>query len=204
MKLDLAKSDKLYYTAPTDPVLRAFDTYGYATVTGEGAPLGSAYTDAVGTLYRSVYGAKKLAKAADRDFVVPKLEGQWWVDSDDPPLSVPREQWRWRMMIRLPDFVTGEMITGAEYERFHEGDAIQVMHIGPYATEPETLARMEAFMAENSLTMNGRHHEIYLSDPRRSATRTRTILRHPVRARSWQPILPEVDGIPDISSKNVR
>ncbi|WP_109527888.1 MULTISPECIES: GyrI-like domain-containing protein [Nocardia] len=204
MKLDLAKSDKQYYTAPTDPVLRAFDTYGYATVTGEGAPLGSEYTDAVSALYRSVYGAKKLAKATNRDFVVPKLEGQWWVDSDDPPLSVPREEWRWRMMIRLPDFVTAEMIIGAEYERFHEGDAIQVMHIGPYATEPETLARMETFMTENSLTMNGRHHEIYLSDPRRSATRTRTILRHPVRARSRQPILPEDDAIPHISSENVR
>ncbi|MET7773480.1 GyrI-like domain-containing protein [Nocardia sp. NPDC005366] len=182
MKLDLAKSDKHYYTAPTDPVLRTFDNFGYATVTGAGAPMGPEYTDAVAALYRAAYGAKKLAKAADQDFVVPKLEGLWWVDSDAPPLSVPREQWRWKMMIRLPEFVTEEMVTGVTYERFGEGAAVQVLHVGPYATEPETLARMDAFMHAQGLVMNGLHHEIYLSDPRRAAAETmKTILRHPVR-----------------------
>ncbi|MEV0298748.1 GyrI-like domain-containing protein [Nocardia sp. NPDC050710] len=183
MKLDLAKSDKHYYTAPADPVLRTFDTYAYATATGIGAPIGPEYTEAVATLYRAAYGAKKAAKAAGRDFVVPKLEGLWWVDSDAPPLSVPREEWRWKMMIRLPDAVTEEMLTGATFERLTEGMAIQVLHVGPYATEPETLARMEAFMAAEGLAMHGRHHEIYLSDPRKAAAETmKTILRHPVRA----------------------
>ncbi|MEV5833925.1 GyrI-like domain-containing protein [Nocardia sp. NPDC052112] len=182
MKLDLAKSDRHYYDATTEPELRTFDTYGYLTVTGSGAPLGEQYTEAVQALYRTAYGAKKIAKADGRDFVVPKLEGQWWVNSDEPPLSVPREQWQWKLMIRMPDVVTAEMVSGATFERLTEGAAIQVMHIGPYATEPETLARMEAFMAAEGLLMNGRHHEIYLSDPRRSrAANIRTILRHPVR-----------------------
>ncbi|MEV6341552.1 GyrI-like domain-containing protein [Nocardia vinacea] len=182
MKLDLAKSDPHYYDATREPELRTFDTYGYLTVTGFGAPGGERYTEAVQTLYRAAYGAKKIAKADDQDFVVPKLEGQWWVNSDEPPLSVPREQWQWRLMIRMPEVVTAEMVSGATFERLTEGDAIQVMHVGPYATEPETLAKMEAFMTAEGLLMNGRHHEIYLSDPRRApGANTRTILRHPVR-----------------------
>lgn len=182
MKLDLAKSDKLYYNAPKDPVLRTFETYNYLVVPGSGAPEGTEYTKAVELLYRTAYGAKKIAKADDQDFVVPKLEGLWWVESDQPPLTVPRAQWHWKMMIRMPDFVTSEMVTGAALEPFTEGDAIQAMHIGPYATEPETLARMEAFMSAEGLTMNGRHHEIYLSDPRKTqAAGNRTILRHPVK-----------------------
>ncbi|MEV6769755.1 GyrI-like domain-containing protein [Nocardia sp. NPDC051030] len=182
MKLDLAKTDKHYYAAPAAPVLRTFETYNYLAVTGSGAPLGDEYTDAVAALYRAAYGAKKLAKAADQDFVVPKLEGQWWVESDEPPLTVPREQWHWTLLIRMPDAVTPDMVSGVDFTQLTEGDAIQVMHRGPYSTEPETLARMEAFMHAEGLTMNGRHHEIYLSDPRKSADAAmRTILRHPVR-----------------------
>lgn len=182
MKIDLAKSDKHYYDAPKDPVLRTFETYNYLAIVGSGAPLGAEYTNAVETLYRTAYGAKKIAKAEGNDFVVPKLEGLWWVESDEPPLSVPREQWHWKMMIRMPDVVTAEMVSGAPLEPFTEGEAIQVMHLGPYATEPETLARMDAFMAAENLAWNGRHHEIYLSDPRKAAAdKTRTILRHPVR-----------------------
>ncbi|WP_433711606.1 GyrI-like domain-containing protein [Nocardia sp. CA-084685] len=182
MKLDLAKSDRHYYAATPEPELRTFDTYGYLTVTGSGAPGGENYTEAVRTLYRTAYAAKKIAKADGQDFVVPKLEGQWWVNSDEPPLSVPREQWQWKLMIRMPEVISAEMVSGATFERLTEGAAIHVMHIGPYATEPQTLAKMEAFMAGEGLVMNGRHHEIYLSDPRRSPdANTRTILRHPVR-----------------------
>ncbi|MFE7800551.1 GyrI-like domain-containing protein [Nocardia sp. NPDC057440] len=182
MKIDLAKTDKHYYDAPRDPALRTFDAYNYVTVTGSGAPESPAYLDAVAALYRAAYGAKKIAKAAAADFVVPKLEGQWWVESDEPPLSVPREQWHWKLMIRMPDPVTPDMVSGASFESITEGDAIQVLHVGPYSTEPETLTRMDAFMTAEGLTMNGLHHEIYLSDPRKApAASTKTILRHPVR-----------------------
>ncbi|MEU8896479.1 GyrI-like domain-containing protein [Nocardia sp. NPDC048505] len=186
MKIDLAKSDKHYYTASTEPELRTFDGYDYLAVAGTGAPLGPEYSAAVSALYRAAYGVKKLAKAAGQDFVVPKLEGLWWVDSDRPPLSVPREEWLWRLLIRLPEAVTAEMTAAAvsrpvTVERLTEGPSIQALHLGPYATEPETLARMADFMAAQGLTMNGRHHEIYLSDPRRAGSATKTILRHPVR-----------------------
>ena len=188
MKLDLVRSDPHYYGAPAQPVLRTFGTYGYATVTGRGAPLGEAYTEAVGRLYRAVYGAKKRSKAAGLDFVAPKLEGLWWVESTEPPLTVPGELWHWKMMIRLPEFVTAETVEGAAYEELCEGEAVQVMHRGPYAAEPETLARMEEFLRAEGLAMNGRHHEIYLSDPRRANPETmRTVLRHPVRRLAGQP-----------------
>ncbi|WP_433659055.1 GyrI-like domain-containing protein [Nocardia sp. CA-128927] len=180
MKLDLAKTDRHYYHAPTEPTLRTFDTDDYLTVTGSGAPAGPEYTVAVETLYRTAYGAKKIAKAAGQDFVVPKLEGLWWVESDEPPLTVPREEWHWKLLIRMPEVVTADMVHGATFERFTEGDAIQVLHVGPYANEPETLAKMDAFMTAEGLTMNGRHHEIYLTDPRKAAV-PKTILRHPVR-----------------------
>ncbi|MGV9819631.1 GyrI-like domain-containing protein [Nocardia xishanensis] len=187
MKLDLAKSDKQYYSAPADPVLRAFDGYDYAMITGSGAPTGPAYTDAVRLLYQAAYRAKKIAKADGRDFVVPKLEGLWWVESDEPPLSVPREQWHWTMMIRMPEAVTAAMLGEGpvRFERLVEGESVQALHAGPYATEPETLTRMEAFMAAEGLTPHGRHHEIYLTDPNKSPdSRTRTILRQPVRRSS--------------------
>ncbi|WP_067534021.1 GyrI-like domain-containing protein [Nocardia crassostreae] len=181
-KIDLAKTDKHYYDAPREPVLRTYDSYNYVTATGFGAPLGDAYSEAVSSLYRAAYGAKKLAKAAGDDFVVPKLEGLWWVESDAPPLTVPRDQWHWKMMIRMPEVVSADMVGDVVFESLTEGAAIQVMYLGPYADEPETLARMDAFMAARNLTMNGRHHEIYLSDPTKSKPETmRTILRHPVR-----------------------
>ncbi|MFD6158769.1 GyrI-like domain-containing protein [Nocardia sp. NPDC060256] len=182
MKLDLAKTDRHYYHASTEPTLRTFGSYGYVTVTGSGAPEGPEYLEAVEALYRAAYGAKKIAKAGGRDFVVAKLEGLWWVESDAPPLTVPRSEWHWQLMIRMPEGVTADMVRGATFERLSEGDAVQVLHVGPYATEPETLAKMDAFMTAEGLAMNGRHHEIYLSDPRRvPAAQAKTILRHPVR-----------------------
>ncbi|MEV6278011.1 GyrI-like domain-containing protein [Nocardia sp. NPDC051832] len=187
MKIDLAKSDKHYYTASTDVELRTFEAYDYLTVTGVGAPAGPEYTEALSALYRAAYGIKKLAKAADQDFVVPKLEGLWWVESDQPALTVPRAEWHWQLIIRMPEVVTEQMAADmvekpVVFERLHEGLALQVLHVGPYSTEPETLARMDAFMTAEGLTMNGRHHEIYLSDPRKTlGPKTKTILRHPAR-----------------------
>ncbi|GAB2643627.1 GyrI-like domain-containing protein [Nocardia goodfellowii] len=187
MKIDLAKSDKHYYTASTEPELRTFEPYHYLTVTGMGAPAGPEYTEALTALYRTAYGIKKAAKAAEQDFVVPKLEGLWWVESDRPPLTVPREEWHWQLLIRMPEVATeraaAELVEKpVTIERVHEGLTVQALHLGPYATEPETLARMDAFMSAEGLTMNGRHHEIYLSDPRRTpGPKTKTILRHPAR-----------------------
>ena len=132
------------------------------------------------------------------DFTVPKLEGLWWVNSDKPALEVVRNEWQWKLLIRMPAFVTNEIVDLAKmevinkrgikriskirFENISEGKCVQIMHIGPYSTEPETIKQMKSFMAENGLIENGLYHEIYLSDPRQTVKdKLRTILRQPVK-----------------------
>ncbi len=197
-KLDLVKTDKNYYKARTTPEVRTYGSHNYLSISGQGAPGGDTFSAAVEALYPLAYGIKKVYKQGEMDFGVPKLEGLWWVDSELPALEVPREEWCWKLLIRMPDFVEqdqfenarelvsvkkkNELIKTIEFERFEEGKAIQVLHVGPYATEPETIAKMNRLMAEEGLTENGLHHEIYLSDPRRVAPeKMKTILRQPVK-----------------------
>ncbi len=197
-KLDLAKEDKAYYTARTAPELIEFDKLPYLAIEGTGEPSGKEFTNKVGTLYSLAYGFKNQCKKENKDFVVAKLEGLWWVETDKPALEVPREEWKWKLLIRLPHFVTSESVATAkeevlrkkgldlvkeiEFEKITEASCVQIMHIGPYATEPETIAKMKKFMKENNLVENGLHHEIYLSDPTKTAPeKMQTILRQPVK-----------------------
>ena len=101
-------------------------------------------------------------------------------------LEVPRKEWYWKLLIRLPDFVTSEIMDKAKqevmkkegidllkeikFEKITEGKCVQVLHVGPYSTEPQTIEKMRKTMQENNLTENGFHHEIYLSDPRKTAS----------------------------------
>lgn len=198
-KLDLSKMYKSYYNAPTEPEQVRFEPAPYAAIDGRGDPDGTAFALSTEALYTVAYGIKAIAKPLERDFTVAKLEGLWSVDSGLPPLETPRDQWIWTLLIRLPDFVTADMLEQARlkaiakkkellqlrdvrFETIGEGLCVQMMHIGPYSTEPETLERMEAYMAERGLAFVGPHHEIYLSDPRKKAPAgMKTILRHPVR-----------------------
>lgn len=197
-KIDLTKEDKNYYTAKTNPQIVEFPKISYLAIEGKGEPAGKAFTEAVQALYPLAYGAKSLCKKDGKDFAVAKLEGLWWVKSNKPTLEIPREDWYWKLLIRLPDFVTPEIVGRAKqevmkkkgidllkeikFERITEGKCIQVLHIGPYSTEPETIERMRKMMKENNLTENGFHHEIYLSDPRKTPPqKMKTILRQPVK-----------------------
>ena len=145
-----------------------------------------------------VYGIKKICKEQDQDFGVPKLEGLWWVEGDTPALEVPRSEWCWKLLIRMPDLVTKEMalsiqpeiekkkknsvIKEISFETISEGKCVQVMHIGPYSAEPETINMLLDFITGNGLSVNGLHHEIYLSDPRKTAPeKMKTIIRYPVK-----------------------
>ena len=197
-KVDLVKEDKVYYTAKTSPQIIEFPKVFCLTIEGKGEPAGKAFTEAVQALYPLAYGIKGLCKKDGRDFAVAKLEGLWWVKSNKPASEVPREEWYWKLLIRLPDFVTSEIVDKAKqevmkkkgldllkeikFEKIAEGKCIQVLHIGPYATEPATFEKMKKMMKENNLTENGFHHEIYLSDPRKTpAQKMKTILRQPVK-----------------------
>ena len=175
-------------------------------IEGRGAPEGRDFQDAIGAIHEVAYTLRFSQKAAGHDFKVPPLEALWWSDFDLTRLAdsrelwrVPRHTWRWKALLLLPDFVTSEDVrtarqalsdrrggdplpTRVHLERIDEGMCVQALHVGPYADEPKTIARMQAVMKEQELTPCGFHHEIYLGDPRRTApAKLRTILRQPVR-----------------------
>jgi hypothetical protein len=200
MKLDLAKTDKAYYTAPNSPGLIELPRLNYVAIADKGSPDSAVFTGATEALYKLAYSVKGLCKGAGSDFVVSKLEGLWWVESDRYGLDVPREEWCWRLLIRMPDFVTAGQVEDArrqaiaknkdletvigrvECTELQEGLSVQIMHVGPYSTEPESLARMYEFMEVEGFAVNGLHHEIYLSDPRKvQSSAMKTILRQPVK-----------------------
>jgi hypothetical protein len=199
-KVDLTKEYKSYYTAKTTPEIVEIEEGQFLTIEGKGAPGGEEFQAKVSALYSLAYGVKNICKREGRDFVVPKLEGLWWVDSDKPALEVPREKWRWKLLIRMPEFVTYEMVEKARkevikkksieivkeirFEKMKEGKCVQILHIGPYSTESESIEKMKKLMEDRNLVENGPHHEIYLSDPRRIAPeKMKTILRQPVKER---------------------
>lgn len=204
-KLDLTKKYKSYFTAKTKPELADIEPAQFISILGKGDPSGQPFADKIETLYPVAYALKFMYKAKGRDFVVSKLEGLWWFDEEkfsgktiDTSVEVPRSEWEYRLLIRLPDFVSGQDIEKAketvmakrelkhagdlEYFTMHEGKSVQMLHVGPFSTEPESLRQILAFSEANKLTRNGLHHEIYLSDFRKTdPQKLKTILREPVK-----------------------
>ncbi len=160
------------------------------------------YAAAIQALYSVAYTAKfTLKKTRGIDYPVMPLEGLWWAE-DMTLFGVDgKDDWQWTMMIMQPDDVTPEVIEAARHEAarkkenpslaqlrlapFHEGLAAQILYVGPYASEGPTIAALHAFIKEHGYSLTGKHHEIYLGDPRRTAPeRLRTIIRQPIRAAS--------------------
>src|SRR5690606_6862995 len=136
-------------------------------------------------------------KALGKDYGVPPLEGLWWADDNSAFTERAKDEWNWTMMIMVPDFISGDMFEAAvaksgrklgrtpsslRLEPFEEGLAVQILHVGSYDDEGPTIRRLhEAYIPQHGLVENGRHHEIYLSDPRKTEpARLKTILRQPV------------------------
>jgi len=165
---------------------------------GRGDPSGKPYEESVGQLYTVAFTLKFLfKKERDVDYPVMGLEGLWWADDFGDFAAGRRENWKWTIFLVVPDIVTEKDLALAvaqvlkkgkfaslpafRVERFHEGPSAQVLHVGPYANERPTVQRLHQFIAEQGYRMRGRHHEIYLGDPRRTAPeRLRTIIRQPV------------------------
>ena len=204
-KLDLTKKYKKYYKASKHPETATIDKVRFISILGKGDPSGIEFTNNIQALYTVAYTIKFYYKEKDQDFVVSKLEGLWWYDVKRyPDLTmlesnslVPRNEWEYRIMIRMPDFVDQQVIQNCINKAFEkngntnikkiasfemeEGLCVQIMHIGPYSDEIKSLIKMKAFMDKNKLGYNGLHHEIYLSDFRRTAPeKLKTILREPV------------------------
>jgi hypothetical protein len=203
-KIDLKKEDKkLYSPSSKDFSLVEVPELQFLLLEGQGDPNGPTYSQAVEALFAVAYGVKFLSKKDPGiDYVVMPLEGLWWAEDAGAfdPKTGDRDQWLWRAMIRQPDHITSEMVTLAidqakakgkggarvgdlRLESFTEGLSVQIMHIGPFSEEGPTIGRLhEEFIPQNGLVENGVHHEIYLSDVRRTAPeRLKTILRQPVR-----------------------
>lgn len=198
MTLDLFARHKSEYIAPRSPAVLTVGAARYLTVAGRGDPNGPAFGAAVGALYGIAYTIKMAKKAGGRDFSVSKLEGLWWgAPRGTLLIDAPVRTWRWKVMIRVPTFVAARDLLAARrtlvmrdrtlktpvrLETLREGRCIQMLHRGPYRAEHATIAAMVAFARGRGLRPRGRHHEIYLSDPRRVApAKLRTILRQPVR-----------------------
>ena len=181
----------------------------FASVDGEGPPGGPAFGEALGALYPTAYGIHFALKARGVDERVSPLEALWWTDDPAGDFADARskggygerdmERWRWRALIRLPAGTDealfrqvehgigqkhpelAEALTRVRFGPWREGTCAQTLHVGPYAEELSTVELLHDALEGAGFRATGRHHEIYLGDPRRCAPeRLRTILRQPV------------------------
>lgn len=209
-KLDLKKKYKEFYK-PTSRKVTMVEVpkFDFIMVDGE-VPAGMAvneapgFLDAIGALYGMSYTLKFMSKQREEnsiDYGVMALEGLWWTDDPEIPFSVnPGVRMHFTAMMMQPDHISAEMFEQAKedlrekknppmldevrFEPFHEGLSMQIMHVGPYAEEPATLEKMEAFAEENGYVTHGKHHEIYLGDPRRAKPENlKTVLRQPIKKK---------------------
>jgi hypothetical protein len=209
-KLDLKKDLKAFY-APSAKKIELVDVPSFQFLMVDGAVepdqapgTSPRFAEDMQALYAAAYTLRfsiKLRKDDPVEYPVMALEGLWWVEDDTFDIRKPGN-WKYTVMILQPDLVTPALFAEAlvqmrkkkgdlpafarlRLERFREGLCVQTLHIGPYASEPATVERMQAFMAENGLRdrigRGGKHHEIYMGDPRRGdPAKLKTVLRHPV------------------------
>ena len=200
-KLDLKKTLKVFY----EPSARAFSVLdippmNFIMIDGHGNPNTSAeYAESLQALYSIAYTLKfKIKKELMVDYPVMAAEGLWWMDDMREFSLAQKDDWKWTMMIMQPEIVTPDLFAQAveeavkkkgqpallrlRLERFQEGLAAQIMYFGPYADEGPTIARLHQFIEEGGYIRFGKHHEIYLGDPRRTAPeKLRTVIRQPMR-----------------------
>ena len=199
--VDLKQFDKTLYTASATSV-QCIDVppRPYLMVDGGGDPNTSvAYKERVAALFTLAYGLRAAIKsAASTAYTVMPLEGLWWVRAGESFSYADKSNWEWTLLIRQPDSVNDALLSEVKsaalrkkglpalhdvrLEIFREGLALQILHIGPFSTEPATVALLDAYGSEHGYAMSGKHHEIYLNDFQRVAPeKLRTIIRHPVK-----------------------
>lgn len=201
-KIDFKKELKHLYRPPRAFTIVEVPEMGFLMIDGQGDPnTAQEYQDALEALYAVAYKIKFISKKTlEKDYTVPPLEGLWWAEDMDAFVSGEKSSWEWTMMIMTPDWITGEIFDQAvvqarkakdpsalgkvRFERYQEGLSVQILHIGSYADEAPVLAKLHhEFIPENGYSFNGKHHEIYLSDPRRTAPeKLKTVLRQPVKS----------------------
>ena len=204
-KIDFKKElQHLYNPSSRDFSVVEVPEMQFLMVDGHGNPnTEPAYQEAVEALYGVAYKLKFASKQQlEKDYTVPPLEGLWWAaDMDTFTVNLDKSAWDWTMMIMQPEWITLELFAQAvaevqkskglsalskmRLERYAEGLSVQIMHIGSYDDEAPTLARLHReFIPQNGYVEAGKHHEIYLGDPRKTAPeKLKTVLRQPVARR---------------------
>jgi hypothetical protein len=209
-KLDLKKIYKHLYSASTKKVelvevpCLCFLSISGAIEPGQAPGTSTLFQENTQALYGAAYTLKFMAKQRKDDpvdYPVMALEGLWWVEDEHFDINI-KDNWVYTLMILQPDLVSAEMFAEAlaqmrkkkgdqpafarlRLESFEEGPSIQIMHLGPYADEPATVEKMDAFARQNGYAKRGKHHEIYLGNPLRAdPSKLKTILRHPVAVAS--------------------
>ncbi|MDR0305810.1 MAG: GyrI-like domain-containing protein [Chitinispirillales bacterium] len=207
---DYKKEYKNIYLPKTEPAIIDVPEIQFVAVEGRGNPndKDGEYQNALEVLYGIQYTIKMSKKgncipAGYFDYVVPPLEGLWWLDNNEEFSLQDKSEYSWISLIRLPEFVDEQLFIwacnevsrkksietkNAKYIKFNEGLCVQCMHIGPYDDEPKTLKKMDDFISENNLEKDinetRRHHEIYLLNPQKTeSAKLKTVLRIPVRKK---------------------
>ncbi len=191
---------ELYNPPRKVPAIVDVPSMNFLMIDGQGDPnTTKEYQEAIQTLYPVAFGVKfALKKAGLADYVVLPLEGLWWVDDMAEWSMDRRDEWKWTIMIMQPSPVTEEYVDRAveevklkkpvpalsklRFEPYHEGLSVQIMYFGPFAEEGPTIEKLHEFARDQGYELRGKHHEIYLSDPRRTAAaKLKTIIRQPIK-----------------------
>ncbi|MBR6585351.1 MAG: GyrI-like domain-containing protein [Firmicutes bacterium] len=210
MAFDFKKEFKEFYMPKQKPEIVTVPAMNFVAVRGKGNPNeeGGAYQKAMSILYSVAFTLKMSYKTDYKiegyfEYVVPPLEGFWWQDGVEGIDYEHKEEFNWISAIRLPDFITEKDFrwavetasakkkidcSAAEFLTVDEGLCVQIMHVGPFDDEPESVALMDAFLElngyENDLNDKRLHHEIYMSDARRVAPeKLKTVIRHPIKKK---------------------
>jgi hypothetical protein len=203
-KRDLKKERKhLYQPSAKQPLILDVPAMAFLMLDGAGDPNTSpAYQAAVEALYSMSYALKFTSKKQGQDYVVMPLEGLWWGTpmGQHSFTEEDKAKFKWTMMIAQPDVITEAMVgnaiqetrhkkglanlDGLRFETFEEGTSVQILYTGPYNDEGPTIERLHQFAVDRGYQLRGVHHEIYLNDPRRTASeKLKTVLRHPVEKK---------------------
>ncbi len=213
MAFDFKKEYKEFYMPKNKPEIVTVPKANYIAVRGKGDPneIDGAYQKAISILYAVAYTLKMSYKTEHKiegffEYVVPPLEGFWWQDNVDGIDYADKAAFNWISVIRLPEFITQKDFewavetasekkkldcSSAEFLTVDEGLCVQIMHIGAFDDEPQTVALMDEYIAqndyENDITESRLHHEIYLSDARKVAPeKWKTVIRHPIKRSRQQ------------------
>lgn len=213
MAFDFKKEYKEFYMPKNKPEIVTVPQANYIAVRGKGNPneIDGAYQKAISILYAVAYTLKMSYKTEHKiegffEYVVPPLEGFWWQDNVDGIDYADKAAFNWISVIRLPEFITQKDFewavetasekkkldcSSAEFLTVDEGLCVQIMHIGAFDDEPQTVTLMGEYIAqngyENDITESRLHHEIYLSDARKVAPeKWKTVIRHPIKRSRQQ------------------